>query len=118
MLCASLLTDDARIVRVQPGAKLFVQGGKSDMMFVLVSGQARIMVNNIEVERLAIGDPVGELSLIDHEPHSASVEAITDCKFACVDERTFNTLVAGTPEFALDLMRTLARRLRNTDRML
>jgi CRP/FNR family transcriptional regulator, cyclic AMP receptor protein len=118
MLTASLLADDSRIVRVHAGAKLFVQGGKSNMMFVLLSGQARILVNDIEVERLAIGDPVGELALIDYEPHSATVEAITECKFAGVDERTFYRLVAGTPEFALDLMRTLARRLRNTDKML
>lgn len=118
MLTASLLADDSRIVRVHAGAKLFLQGGKSDMMFVLLSGQARILVNDIEVERLAIGDPVGELSLIDHEPHSASVEAITECKFACIDERTFYRLVVDTPEFALDLMRTMSRRLRNTDRML
>lgn len=118
MLSASLFSDDSRVVHVQAGAKLVVQGGRSDKMFVLLSGQARILVNDLEVERVAIGDPVGELALIDHEPHSASVEAITDCKFACVDERTFYFLVAETPEFALDVMRTMARRLRNTNRML
>jgi len=118
MLSAALFSDSSRVVRVHAGGKLVVQGGRSDKMYVLLSGQARVLVNNMEVERLAIGDPVGEMALIDHEPHSATVEAITECSFASVDERTFRFLIADTPEFALDVMRTMARRLRNTNRML
>ena len=87
-------------------------------MFVLIRGEARILVNGREVELLKIGDPVGELSLIDHEARSATVEAITDCEFVCVDEAHFKFMVRETPGFALDLMRTIARRLRNADRLL
>lgn len=118
MLRASLFRNDPRRICVPAGSTLFNQGDRTDMMFVLIDGKARILVNGREVEQLAVGDPVGEMSLIDHEPHSASVEAIVDCEFICVDQQHFNVLVAETPAFALDLMRTLARRLRNADRLL
>jgi CRP/FNR family cyclic AMP-dependent transcriptional regulator len=117
MLCASLFRNDPRMICVPAGSTLFNQGDRTEMMFVLIQGKARILVNGREVEQLAVGDPVGEMSLIDHEPHSASVEAITECEFVCVDQQHFNFLVVETPGFAIDLMRTLARRLRNMDRM-
>ena len=118
MLSTSLLGDEARVILVSAGHMLIVQGGRSDVMFVLRRGQARVLFNGLEVERLAIGDPVGEMSLIDHQPHAASVEAISDCEFVCINEQQFKTLVAETPGFALDLMRTMARRLRSVDRLL
>jgi CRP/FNR family cyclic AMP-dependent transcriptional regulator len=118
MLCASLFRNDPRMICVPAGTTLFNQGDRTEMMFVLIQGQARILVNGREVEQLAVGDPVGEMSLIDQEPHSASVEAVTDCEFICVDQQHFNFLVGETPGFALDLMRTMAKRLRAADRLL
>jgi CRP-like cAMP-binding protein len=47
-------------------------------------------------------------------PHSATVEAVTDCEFAVVDEKRFDFLVTETPGFAIEIMRVLAHRLRNT----
>jgi CRP-like cAMP-binding protein len=88
------------------------------MMFVLIRGSARVFVGSTEVDRLAPGAIVGEMALIDHEPRSATVIAETECEFACVDEKRFRFLVAETPGFALEVMRTLAHRLRGTDRML
>jgi CRP-like cAMP-binding protein len=87
-------------------------------MYVLTAGEARILVGGQEMERLHAGSVVGEMSLISHEPHSATVEAVTNCEFACVDEKRFNFLVAETPGFALELMRIMAHRLRNADQML
>jgi len=87
-------------------------------MYVLVYGEARILIGGREIERLRPGAVVGEMSLVDHEPHSATVEAVTDCEFACVDERRFNFLVTETPGFALELMRIMAHRLRAMNRLL
>jgi CRP/FNR family cyclic AMP-dependent transcriptional regulator len=85
-------------------------------MFVLSSGEARILVGGQEVGRLHQGEVVGELSLIERQPHSAKVEAVTNCEFVCVDEKRLNFLVTETPGFALNLMRVMAERLRAADR--
>jgi len=120
MLCSSLFANDPQKVAVHAGNPLIVEGETADLgtMYILTQGEARVLVGGVEVERLRIGDPVGELSLIDRLPHSGTVEAITDCEFVCVDEKHFKFMVSTTPGFALDIMKTLARRLRETDKLI
>jgi CRP-like cAMP-binding protein len=58
------------------------------------------------------------MALIDRAPRSATVEAITDCQFVCVDQKRFKFLVTETPNFALGVMKVLADRLRNADHLI
>jgi hypothetical protein len=118
VLCYSLFRNDPRLVALRAGTPLFVEGERPCLMYVLTSGEARIMVGGQEMERLHAGSLAREISLVSHEPHSATVEAVTDCEFACVGEKRFNYLVAETPGFALELMRIMAHRLRTADRLL
>ncbi len=111
----SLFRDDPRLVAVRAGAPLFRQGEPADLMYVLVKGKARILIREREVEKLEAGAVVGEMALIDRTPRSATVEAVSDCEFVCVDEKRFKFLVTETPGFALGVMRVLANRLRNAD---
>jgi CRP-like cAMP-binding protein len=52
------------------------------------------------------------MALIDPAPRSATAVAKTDVKLVPVGEKQFLFLVSRTPHFALNVMRTLARRLR------
>jgi CRP/FNR family cyclic AMP-dependent transcriptional regulator len=114
----ALFRDDPRMVAVRAGTPLFVEGEKADLMYVLTSGEARILVGQREVEKLAPGAIVGEMALIDKVPRSATVEAVTDCEFVCVDQKRFQFLVTETPGFALGVMKVLADRLRNADHLI
>jgi CRP/FNR family cyclic AMP-dependent transcriptional regulator len=115
MLCYSLFRNNPRFVELVAGTPLFLEGEPSDLMYVLVVGEAKMSIGGREIERLRPGDTVGEMSLIDHQPHEASVEAVTDCEFVCVDEKHFEFLVAEAPGFALELMRLMARRWGEVD---
>lgn len=114
----SLFRDDPRLAAVRAGTALFRQGEAADQMYVLTIGEARIRVGQREVERLLPGAIVGEMALIDPEPRSATVEAVTDCEFVCVDDKRFRFLVTETPDFALGVMKVLADRLRNADHLI
>lgn len=114
----SLFRDDPRLVAVHAGSPLFREGEAADLMFVLTFGRARILVGQREVEQLAPGAIVGEMALIDQAPRSATVEAVTDCEFVCVDQKRFKFLVTETPGFALGVMKVLADRLRNADHLI
>ena len=118
MLFYALFRNDPRTVAVRAGTPLFRQGDLADLMYVLTVGQARILVGEREVEQLGCGDIVGEMALIDREPRSATVEAVSDCEFVCVDAKRFKFLVAETPGFALGVMSAMARRLRNADKLI
>ena len=51
-------------------------------------------------------------------PRVATAAAKTGCKIAAIDEAQFKNLIQQMPEFALQLMRVLAERLRRMDQRL
>ena len=64
---------------------------------------------------LGPGAIVGELSMIDGAPRSASVTALRDSKLTFVSRATFDAFGQATPELYRHVMTLLARRLRDTN---
>ncbi len=81
-------------------------------MFVLLDGQAEIVVGNTVVEKSEPGALLGEMALIENSPRTATVRANTVCKFARISPARFNFLVQQNPFFAIHVMKTLVERLR------
>ena len=118
MISLSMFANETDKLAVVAGNYLFREGDAPDCMYVLVSGQARILVGTREVEVLSPGQIVGEMALIESAPRSASVQALTDCEFARINEKRFRFMVTETPGFALSVMRSMAERLRGADSMI
>jgi CRP-like cAMP-binding protein len=110
---AQLFRQDSDILGIEPGDFLFREGERGDKMYVLLEGNADIMVGDLVVEAAAPGALLGEMALIDDSPRTASVVAKTPCRFAQIDRRRFHFLVQQTPHFATHVMKTLADRLRH-----
>ena len=66
---------------------------------------------------LGPGDVVGELSLIDGGPRSATVRARTDLAVLEIDRRDLTRLLKKAPSVMRKLLEALAGRLRDTDAM-
>jgi CRP-like cAMP-binding protein len=110
---AQLFRQDSTALSIEPGDFLFRQGDRGDKMYVLLEGNADVMVGELVVEAAGPGALVGEMALIDDSPRTASVVARTPCRFAQIDRRRFHFLVQQTPNFATHVMKTLADRLRH-----
>ena len=54
------------------------------------------------------------MALVDKSPRSATATALEDSKLAVIDKARFLFLVTETPIFALQVMSSLAERLRAT----
>ena len=100
------------------GQKVFSEGEPGDMMYVVVEGQVDLLVKGKLVEPLGPGGVLGEMALIDTGTRSATAVAKTDCKLVAINEKRFQFLVQQTPNFALQLMRIIADRLRRMDNLL
>ncbi len=98
--------------KYRAGTDIMREGEPATHMFFLVKGVAAVLAKGREVEEIRDGGIFGEMAMIDRDPRSATVVARTDCEVVIVDERLFLLLVHQTPYFALDVMRTLVRRLR------
>jgi len=113
----SLLTGNGvETWRVRAGGVIFREGEQADELFVIKSGYVRIQIGNRMVAELTADDIFGEMALIDSESRSATAVAITDVELVPITEKQFLFLVGQTPYFALKVMRTLAQRLRVTNK--
>ena len=106
------------VLVLSAGDTLFSEGDAGDSMYVLLSGQADVMLRGKLVETLTSGSIVGELALIDDAPRSASVVAREDCNLIAINAARFRTLTRENPDFALHVMRAMADRLRNVGKLL
>ena len=112
-----LFRRDPNVRYIEAGEFLFREGDHSEAeMFVMVAGRAHIIVGERVVEEAAPGEIFGEMALIERrEARTASVKAITQCGFVVIDEKRFHYLVTEMPQFAIEVMRVLAHRLRRAD---
>ena len=62
--------------------------------------------------KLGPDDTFGEMAIIDSSPRSATAVAVADTKLAVIDRGRFLFLVQETPMFALQVMSSIAKRLR------
>src|SRR6202035_2253803 len=71
----------------------------------------------ITYEDVGPGGIIGEMGVIEtQELRSATVYALTDSELVEINDARFAQLIAGSPSFAIAVMRTLSRRLRAMDR--
>jgi hypothetical protein len=99
------------------GETLFVQGEPGDEMYIIVSGEVRVLVDTgdgreVEVARRKPGEYVGEMAIISREPRNASLIAAGDVRMLCIDQKSFESLLRERPEISLAVMRVLCARLK------
>jgi CRP-like cAMP-binding protein len=111
-----LFTQNTEVVTVRAGHALFRQGEPGDVMYVLITGAADILVGDTVIESAGPGEFLGEMALIDEGPRTATVMAASDCRLVPIDVERFHMLLRDTPNFATEVMKTMARRLRKTVR--
>ena len=115
MLFFDLFRHDPIFIKVPAGERLFSEGDRGDLMYVLIRGEVEVTMGGLSIEVCHAGDILGEMAVIDDSPRSATVVARTDCEFAEIDKKRFQFLVDESPRFAIDVMRVMARRLRRCD---
>jgi len=92
------------------------QGQTGREAFVVLEGTVTVKRNGKKVNSLGPGTVVGELSLLDHGPRTATVICETDCELLLLDQRHFMGVLDDVPALAHKLLGTLASRIREMDR--
>jgi CRP/FNR family cyclic AMP-dependent transcriptional regulator len=105
---------------LRDGEVLFRAGDIGEGCYRIHTGLAKVVVTSQQGEERIISllGPnviVGEISMIDGGPRSASVIAIADCSLSFLSRAKFQRYIDSHPELTSYLMKTLARRLREAD---
>jgi len=103
------------VKEVPAGDVVFEEGSTGNEMFGVIEGEVEVRTHGGSVRRLGRDETFGEMAVIDSTARSATVVAVTDTKLAVIDRKMFLFLVHETPMFALQVMSSLAERLRSRD---
>jgi len=116
------LASGAHISTYERGAALFFENEPSTRMFVVLSGRVRIFRNSTDGGELVLahagpGESIGELSVIDELPRSASAQALERSRIISVPADRMRDVLSSSPAAVLEIARHLAvtvRRLTGT----
>lgn len=100
------------------GDVLIRQGDRGEEMVLLLSGAATVERDGKVLATLGPNDVVGELSLIDHKPRTATVTLTEDCDVLVMHRQDFMALMDEIPGFTQKVLQSMAQRLRAADEML
>ena len=127
----SLLTNDQALAiassvvkrRFRRGEIVVEQGKKSNALFILLTGRARVLTADTRGREVILavlqpGDYVGEMSLIDNEPHSATVRAEVQTDMLILGRAEFARCLPENSSLSYAIMRGLVQRLRSADRQI
>ena len=82
--------------------------------YIIKRGSVVIRKEGRTLETLEAGEIFGEMALIDYQPRAASAIASGYVELIPIDKAMFEVLVRDDPDFAMTVMRLMARRLRAT----
>ncbi|MGZ4110305.1 MAG: cyclic nucleotide-binding domain-containing protein [Actinomycetota bacterium] len=112
------LTALGQIASFMAGATIVHQGVIGDSFYVILSGQAKVVVNGRTVNRLLPGDHFGEISLLDGQERTASVVSETPMTLLEILQTHFFEMLQQDPEISVAILEGLARAVRRIDRTL
>jgi len=105
----------SRILDVSAGAVITRIGDAGDSFFIIIDGRAAVRTPVGTGSQLGAGDCFGEMSLVDGEPRSATIVALTDLRLLVVDRAHFWRLLDETPELIQRILTMLSRRVRRLE---
>jgi CRP/FNR family cyclic AMP-dependent transcriptional regulator len=99
-------------------APIVQQGQIGNGLYLVVSGAVRIVSGSSELARFSPGDFFGELSVIDQRPRVASAFAVGQTVCLALASWDLLAVLEKEPGIAVNMLKELARRLRDTDAQL
>lgn len=121
----SRLSDDALQVVAEAAAErsvpranaIFFEGDPGDAFFVIASGSVKVYVTSVDADEMVLatllpGDSLGEVTVLDGGPRSASAETLEDTQLLAFSRSTLLTLMQEHPAIADDLLRAMGQMVR------
>ena len=98
------------------GETLFRKGDPSEFAYLIESGEVEVFAersgSETRVARLAAGEILGEMGLVEERPHSMTARAVGDVRASSVTREAFVELILHKPQESLRYLRALFERLR------
>jgi CRP-like cAMP-binding protein len=100
----------------EPGKKIIQEGGYGDSLHLILVGKVEVRKNGKMIATLGIGQFFGEMAFLDDlsRKRSADVVAIEETKCLVIPAWSWYNFLRKNPDVAIEVIRSLAHRLRDT----
>jgi len=117
---ADVLAKELEMIDARKGDVIFSEGEPGDSLYIVLSGKLKVGRRAADgrqnlIALMGPSDMVGELSLFDPGPRTATATAVVDTRLARLRKQALRPWLSNRPEIAEQLLRVLARRLRRTN---
>ncbi len=107
----------------EPGETIFAEGDDSREMFVVLEGAVEVLKASprgasLKLATLSRGEFLGEMSLLESLPRSATARAVGPVRLLAIHPGGFLLKIRRDPTFAFEIMQSLSRRIRVTNETL
>lgn len=108
----ALITEE---VFYEAGVPIFEEGDIGDSLYLIVHGEVRIHSKGRTLVIFKDKQCFGEMAILDHEPRSASVSALSDVHLLRISHDDFYDILADKIEIARGIFKVLSLRIRETN---
>lgn len=103
---------------LSPLSFLFMEGDAGDKMYIIRKGLVRIMKREgshmSTLAELGPGSILGEMSLLDKQPRSATAKSLEATELVVIDQAMLESTYAALPPWLTSIIRMVVQRLRET----
>ncbi len=112
-----------RETTLKRGEALFEEGDSGDRLYLVADGKVKLSHTASDGREnllavLGVGEIIGELSLFDLQPRSSTVTAIAHTRLLSLTHAEMRAFIESHPTLAMNMLKQLALRLRNTNQQL
>ena len=114
----------AAVIKTYPkNAFLFSEGDQTDSLYVIFSGNVKAVIVDEQGKEVILsmfgpGEYFGEVALIDGNERSASIMTREPVQVLVLTRDGFREILARNPDFSINLLKGMVRRLRESNKQI
>jgi CRP/FNR family transcriptional regulator, cyclic AMP receptor protein len=108
------VADRASETTFDDGATVTLEGDPGDTFYIVIEGRLRVSQHGTLVRELGPGDFLGEISLVDGRPRTATVTAVGPVQALVIRRADFLEMVEWDSAVRLGILMALTERIRRT----
>lgn len=103
-------------VEFDVGQTIFKEGDLGEALYLILEGKVRIHRGEQTLAEIGEKECFGEMSILDSEPRSATVTALSDLVAIKIQREDFGEILASKSEIARGIITVLTSRLRKANK--
>lgn len=111
----SIVANQIEFIEIDNGEYLFKEGDLGDYVCFVVDGKLEVVKesdnseSSVVISAVGKNRSIGEMSVIDNTPRSASVRAISKTSLIMLSKTSFDSILKTHPRIGIEILKKIAR---------